>query len=83
MTTSLFFSFFWDRTAPNPVSEASVYTINGLLKSGYCKIGAVINHFFSYSKAVCCLVIQLKGVSFFNNSIIGLAIWEKSFINFW
>ena len=82
MTTSLFSSFFWDRTASNPVSEASVYTINSLLKSGYYKIGAVINHFFSCLKAVCCLVVQLKGVSFFNNNVIGLAIREKSFINF-
>ena len=82
MTTSLFSSFFWDRTAPNPVPEVSVYTINGLLKSGYCKIGAVINRFFSWSKAVCCLVVQLKGVSFFNNSVIGLAMREKSFMNF-
>jgi len=42
--------FFWDRTAPMPMSEASVSTQNGMEKSGKFSTGALHRAYFRLRK---------------------------------
>lgn len=43
---------FWERTAPMPVLEASISTINRIVKSRRSNTGAEVNAIFNVSKAV-------------------------------
>ena len=66
------FSSTWDKTAPSPLSEASVSGINSLSKSGYPSTGAVVKASFSASKAFWCSDAQTNlgkvKSSFFDSS---------------
>ena len=97
MTTSFIFSFpnssvmispfslrigwSWLRIAPNPVEQASVCSINGLLSIGQAKIGAVVSFLLRVWKASSALGIHSNDLSCLRVALMGVAILEKSLIN--
>ena len=64
-------------TQPRPVPDASQYTSKDLVLSGWAKIGAVVNYLRVW-KAISHFSSHTNFTPFFNSSVIGLAILEKS-----
>ena len=64
--------------APSPVEQASVWRINGLLRSGLAKIGVLVSFFFSIWKASSAWSVHANDASCLKVALIGAAILEKS-----
>jgi len=72
----------WERIAPIASSDASVVKMKGLFQSGYANTGCDINLFFKDSNECCCSFVQTKVTDFWRSFVNGLAIFEKSLMNF-
>jgi hypothetical protein len=66
------------RTQPRLVPEASQKTSNGLELSGYTSTGAVVRCCLNVWKAFSQSSLHKNLTPFFDSSVIGLAILEKS-----
>ena len=75
-------SCIWDKAAPIAFWLASVSKINGLLKSGWVRIGADVNLAFKRSNAVWHSPVHKKGVATSVSLCSGRAILEKLAMNF-
>ena len=78
---SLRIGWSWLRIAPNPVEQASVCNIRGLLSIGQAKIGEVVSFLLRVWKASSALVVYLNDVSCLRVALMGAAILEKSLMN--
>ena len=63
-----------DRTPPSAISDASVVTVNGLLKSGGWRIGMCVIVEMSCSFVAWCSGVHVLTVSAFNRSVSILAM---------
>jgi hypothetical protein len=66
------------RAQPRPVPEASQKTSNGLELSGCTSTGAVVRCCLNVWKAFSQSLLHTNLTPFFNSSVIGLSILEKS-----
>src|SRR6185312_14221257 len=69
------------RTQPRPSFEASQYTVNLLFWSGRVRTGAIVNLFFSSSKAIWRSSVHMKSTHFSSKEANGFAILEKFSMN--
>jgi hypothetical protein len=69
------------RTQPNPVPDASEYTLKDFVMSGCANTRDVVNNFFRVQNASSRSAFQTNFSSFFKRSTMGLAILKKFRIN--